>query len=245
VTTAAGEAVEDLRVEDFVVSDEGRPQPIQTFARGEFPLSVVLAVDRSFSMSGPPLRLAREAARTFLGALRSDDQALVVAIGREVEPFGTLSTDRPQQLAALDALVPWGTTSLHDAVIAVVERAAAGRGRRAVIVLSDGQDRYSRATADDVRARVRSSDVLCYGITLGPTPSPLFRDLAALTGGRAFHVETPQQLPGVFTTVSRELRTQYLLGYVQPEGASGWRRITVRVTRSDVQVRARSGYQAR
>jgi Ca-activated chloride channel family protein len=244
-TRPSGEAVEDLRAEDFIVLENGVEQKIQAFARGDFPLSVVLAIDRSFSMSGPPLRLAREAARAFLNELRPEDHALVVAIGTEVEPLGELSRDRKQQYAALDSLMPWGTTSLHDAIIDVVDRVSAGVGRRAVILLSDGKDRYSKAPADVVVARVRRSDVLVYGISIGAEAPPLFLEVARLSGGRAHHVKVPQQLGAVFSTIARELRTQYLLGYTPPPGPAGWRSITVRVARPDVTVRARAGYVAR
>jgi Ca-activated chloride channel family protein len=245
VTDPTGQIVGDLEAGDFIVRENGVEQRIETFARGEFPLTVVLALDRSFSMSGAPLRLAREAARTFLEQLRDTDQALVVAVGSQVEPLGELSTDRRAQYAALDGLVPWGTTSLHDAIIAVVNRAGQGTGRRAVIVLSDGHDRYSSASAEDVLTRVRESDVLVYGISLGKAPSPLFGQLATLSGGRAFHVTAPAMLAGVFGAVARELRTQYLLGYTPPPGPAGWRTIDVQVRRAEVRVRARTGYRAR
>jgi VWFA-related protein len=245
VTGPDGSAVGGLQAADFVVSENGVPQRAETFARGEFPLSVVLAIDRSFSMSGAPLRLARDAARTFLGELRPDDRALVVAVGSRVEPLGELSSDRRAQLDALDALVPWGTTSLHDAIVDVIDRVAEGTGRRAVIVLSDGRDRYSAASAEDVVARVRGSDVLVYGVALGRDPSALFARLGEQSGGRSFHVVTPHQLTPVFRAIAGELRTQYLLGYQKPAGAPGWRAIEVRVERPGVLVRARSGYVAR
>jgi Ca-activated chloride channel family protein len=242
VTSREGAPVGDLAREDFVVLDNGVEQPIEVFARGDFPLSVVLAIDRSFSMNGPPLRLAREGAAGFLRALRPEDLALIVAIGTGVEAFGELSADRSGQEAALDNLVPWGTTSLHDAILEVLDRVEQGSGRRAVIILSDGQDRYSTATQADVVARVREGDVLVYGITLAAQPSPLFTTLADLSGGRSFHVTRAEALAGVFATISRELRTQYLLGYAPPPGPAGWRTIEVQVGRPGAGVRARSGY---
>jgi Ca-activated chloride channel family protein len=245
VTGSQGASVAGLRAEEFTVYENGVAQPIQAFAEGEFPLAAVLAIDRSFSMTGAPLRLARDAARTFLERLRAEDRALIVAVGSEVEALGELSTDRQQQRAALDSLVPWGTTSLHDAIVEVLGRLRQEGGRRAMLVLSDGQDRFSRATADQVRADVRGGDVLVYGITLAREPSPLLRELADLSGARAFHVTTPPQLPGVFEQIARELRTQYLLGYAPPPGPPGWRTIEVRVSRPGASVRARQGYLAR
>jgi Ca-activated chloride channel family protein len=244
VTTRDGQPVAALQAEDFVVLEDGVEQPIQTFARGDFPLSVVLAIDRSFSMAGAPLRLAREAATTFLSELRSEDQALVVAIGSEVEPIGELSRDREAQREALKSLLPWGTTSLHDAIVDVLARVAEGVGRRAVVALSDGLDRYSTATAAQVIDRARANDALVYGIALGERPSSLFAELATVTGGAAFHVRRPEQLPGIFSRIGHELRTQYLIGYAPPAGRPGWRTIEVRVKRPDVIVRARSGYAA-
>jgi Ca-activated chloride channel family protein len=121
-----------------------------------------------------------------------------------------------------------------------------GRGRRAIIILSDGQDRYSHATEADVLPRQRESDALVYGISLGKKPSPLFEQLAALSGGRAFHITRPQQIGATFTAIAAELRTQYLLGYAPPPGSPGWRAIEVRLARrSDARIRARAGYLAR
>lgn len=245
VTSADGRPADTLTAEDFVVTEDGTPRPIEAFAQGDFPLSVVLALDRSFSMAGAPLRQARDAARSFLDGLRPDDEALVVAIGTGVEPQGDLSRDRGRQHAALDALVPWGTTSLHDAIKALLQEVGSATGRRAVIVFSDGRDRYSVATAEDVLARARQTDVLFYGIALGPTRPELFERLASLTGGQAHHIRRPEQIGGVLSGIQRELRAQYLLGYPPvPNGRSGWRTIAVSSRRSDIRVRARSGYIA-
>ncbi|MGE3842395.1 MAG: VWA domain-containing protein [Vicinamibacterales bacterium] len=245
VTSTDGRPVDTLTAEDFVVTEDGTPRAIDTFAQGDFPLSVVLALDRSFSMAGPPLRQARDAARSFLDGLRPEDEALVVAIGTGVEPQGEISRDRSQQRAAVDALVPWGTTSLHDAIKALLEQVGSATGRRAVIVFSDGRDRYSTATVDDVVMRARQTDVLFYGIALGEARSALFEELASLTGGQAHHIVRPEQLAGVLNGIQRELRTQYLLGYQPvPDGPSGWRTIVVSARRPDVRVRARGGYLA-
>lgn len=244
VTAEDGRPVDSLTVADFVLTEDGRPRSIDTFARGDFPLSVILALDRSFSMAGAPLRQARSAARTFVDALRPEDEALIVAVGSAVEPLGELSRDRAQQQAALESLTPWGTTSLHDAIVNLIDRVSVGRGRRALVLLSDGRDRYSRATAEEVLARARRTDVLIYGITLGPGDAPLFGQLAALTGGRAEHVTRPEDLGGVLDRIQRELRTQYLLGYTPPDGPAGWRSIEVSANVPGLRVRARAGYVA-
>jgi Ca-activated chloride channel family protein len=248
VTDRRGEPVTGLAAQDFEVFEDGSPQPISVFAAGDFPLSVAVAIDRSFSMAGPRLAVGRSAARVFLGELRAEDEAAIIAVGSQVETVAPLSTDRAAQYEALARIDAFGTTGLYDAVIRAIELTQAAKGRRALVLLSDGVDRYSRATGENALEQARRSDVIVYPIALGPSPSPFFDQLAALTGGQAFHVQDPGRLTETLRRIARELRFQYLLGYVPPAapaGASGWRRITVRVKRPDVTIRAREGYLAR
>jgi Ca-activated chloride channel homolog len=240
-----GEPVRGLTKEDFAVTERGLPQVVSVFAAGDFPLSVAVAIDRSFSMAGPRLAVARSAARTFLGELRPEDEAAVLTIGSQVEVAAPLSTDRRAQFDALDRIDAFGTTGLYDAVIAAIGITQAAKGRRALVLLSDGTDRYSRSTAEEVLEQARRSDVMVYPIALGRTASPFFEQLAARTGGRAFHLQDPARLVDTLRRIARELRFQYLLGYAPasaPASQGEWRPIEVRVTRPGVTVRAREGY---
>src|SRR5207237_828231 len=79
--------------------------------------------------------------------LRSDDQAMIVAVGSEIETVAPLSSDRHAQQRAIAGLEPWGTTGLHDAIIASIDAIQSAKGRRAVVLLSDGPDRYRTASA--------------------------------------------------------------------------------------------------
>lgn len=250
VTDAAGRPVEGLRLEDFEVREDGAPQRITVFSEGDFPLAAALAVDSSFSMTGDRLAVAKSAARIFLGALRPEDQSMLMSIGGRVSVIAPLSTDRERQFAALNALRSWGTTSLHDAIIGAIEQLQPAKGRRALIILSDGDDRYSDATPDDVLARARRADVMVYPVALGRRLPPLFTQLASLTGGRAFHERSTRRLPETLRTIAHELRKQYLIGYAPSRPAAAaeresWRDIDVRVTRPRVTVRARDGYYSR
>lgn len=246
VTDQTGQPVKDLKLPDFQVFEDGEPQTITTFAAGEFPLSAALAIDRSWSMSGRRLELAAAAARSFLGELGPEDRSMIIAIGAEIEVVSPLSTDRSEQRGAVNALDPWSTTALHDAIIAAIERIQPAEGRRALILLSDGTDRYSRATAAEALERARRSDVMIYPIALGKTRPELFAELAVLTGGRSLHVQDPVKLESTLVGIARELRHQYLLGYTPErplEGGEGeWRSIQVKVNRPGVRVRARDGY---
>jgi Ca-activated chloride channel family protein len=247
VADAKGAPVTGLAREEFEVLEDGQAQRIDAFAAGEFPLAVAITIDRSASMTGEKLPLTKAAAQAFLGQLRPADQASVVAFGSEVDVVAPLSTDRGAQAAAVGRLDPWGVTRLHDAVLESLKTLGDARGRRALVLISDGIDRYSETRAADMLDRARRSDVLIYPIGIDKRRVPLFAELAAVTGGRSFHVRNPRDLVPTFSAIARELRHQYLLGYSpsRPIGdASEWRAIQVKVKRPGVGVRARDGYVA-
>lgn len=246
VTDAHGEPLRGLKPDQFTVREDGEIQTISTFAESEFPLSAAVGVDRSWSMAGELLAVAKAGARTLLAELRPDDQAMVVAIGGVVETVAPLSVDHAAQAAAVDRLDPWSTTALHDAVLAAIDRVQEGSGRRALVLFSDSHDRYSRADASTVLDHARRADVMVYPVGLGRERSALFAELAVLTGGRSFHVQNRADVTAAARTIARELRTQYLLGYSpsrpRTEGAGGWRSIRVEVRAPGARVRARDGY---
>ena len=245
VTDAQGRPVLGLPREAFRVMDASVVREIEVFAASDFPLSVALAVDRSWSMAGKRLDQARVAARLFLAELREQDEAMLIGISTDVQTLAPLSRDRAAQHAAVEALTPWGATRLRDAILEALTRIEAAQGRRALVVLSDGEDRGSHATEADVTERARRTPVLIYPVTISKKNSPLLTQLASFTGGHAFWLKEPGELGPAFQAVARELREQYLIGYAPPAEAGsspGWRRITVEVPGRDVKVRARPGY---
>jgi Ca-activated chloride channel family protein len=248
VTDAAGQPVTGLRQSDFEVYEDNTRQDISTFAAGEFPLTVALGVDRSWSMAGEPLRLAKQASQSFLRALRPDDRSMVVAINNEAEVIAPLSSDRAAQSRAVERLDPWSTTALHDAVIATIDRLEPEQGRQAIVMFSDGTDRYSHASVAEVIARARRSNALIYPIAFGKARPPLLAELATVTGGRSFFLKDTRELDGTLAAIARELRFQYLLGYTPAEpierGVHEWRsiRVVLRNPPAGVRVRARDGY---
>jgi Ca-activated chloride channel homolog len=249
VTGPDGRAVKGLQQSDFTVLEDDVPQKITTFVGGDFPASVALAIDRSFSMKGAPLTTARTAGRAFVSSLKADDRVMLISISGDVEVLAPLDTDKSPVLKALEALDPWSTTALHDALIRSIDLLEGETGRRAIVVLSDGVDRYSRATSAEVLDRARQSDVLMYPIALGKVRPALFAELAAITGGRSFHLTDPKDLQPTLQAIAEDLRAQYLLGYEPskpwPTGEDEWRSITVRVDKPGVRVRARSGYSTK
>jgi Ca-activated chloride channel family protein len=246
VTDQQGNPVTGLTRSDFELRENGELQTIANFAAGDFPLSVALAVDRSFSVAGTKLSLAKAAAEAFLAELRPQDEAMIIAIGSQIETVAPLSTDRAAQRNAVSRIDAFGTTGLHDAIIQAIDAVQAAKGRRALVILSDGDDRYSQASAADALNRARSSDVMVFPIAIGRTRPPLFGELATLTGGRSSQATAGAALTETLRKIARELREQYLLGYTPSRppvaGSNEWRSITVSVKRAGANVRARDGY---
>jgi Ca-activated chloride channel family protein len=243
-----GRAVRGLTASDFTLLEDDVPQAITTVIDGNFPASVALAIDRSFSMKGTPLTMARTAGRAFLASLKPDDRAMLISISGDVEVLAPFSRDRTAAFHALGTLDPWGTTALNDAIVRSLELLEGESGRRAIVVLSDGDDRYSTASAADVVDRARRSDVLMYPVAIGKKRPSLFAELATVSGGRSFQLADPARLQSTLQAIAEDLRAQYLLGY-SPRPPSGedspWRSIRVGVDRPGVTVRARSGYVIR
>lgn len=197
-------------------------------------------------MAGEPLALAKAAARDFLAGLRPSDRSMIIAIGSETEKIEPLAGDRASQYRALNELHRWGTTPLYDSIIRAIDLLQPVTSRRALVLLSDGQDRYSHATSDEALDRARRSDVIIYPIALGKEPSRFFLELAVLTGGRSFHQRDPRKLTDTLGSIARELRAQYLLGYTPSRpmvpGSHEWRSIEVKVDRRGTRARTRDGY---
>ena len=240
-----GEPVSGLTADDFVVEENGRRQQIQAFAAGNVPLSLAIAIDRSFSMSRERLTQVVYATQRLLGELRIDDGVMLLAVGSQVEVLTPLSTDHRAAYDALRELQPWGTTPLFDATVSAINAIQNATGRRALVLLSDGTDRYSDTTASDMVAQARRHDVLVYPVALGQSPPAVFAELATVTGARSVTVPDVRTLSSSLSSIATELRRQYLIGYVPTAtDGGGWRAITVRVNKPGLRVRARDGYYA-
>ena len=244
VRDGQGRLLADVPREAFTVEENGRPQQVQAFAAGNVPLSLAVAVDHSFSVPRERLAYAVNAAQRMLGALRPEDRVTMLGIGSGVEVLTPLSIDHRAAYDAVATLAPWGTTPLFDATAAAIDAVQGASGRRALVLVTDGADRYSATTAADIVAYARTRDVLVYPVTYGTTVPAALADLAAVTGARAVAAPDVRALASTLTGIADELRQQYLIGYAPPGGPGGWRPITVRVSTPGATVRARSGYTA-
>jgi Ca-activated chloride channel family protein len=248
VTDHRNAYVSDLSAADFVVQEDGIRQPISAFADGEAPLVLAIGIDRSFSVPRPTLRVFTAAARAAIDKLGPRDRSLVLAIGSEREIVAPLSENPERARDALAKVDSWGSTPLHDAIVDAMALVQSGRGRRALIVLTDGGDGDSQTTVAELVTQARVQDVLVYPVVVGHARPPALVELAAAAGGRAFLSVKPAEVTSVLETVVDELRHQYVLGYVPSrpsEAEPRWRSLTVRVTRPGLRVRARDGYWSR
>lgn len=244
VLDARGTPVPGLTAADFEVAEGGTAQPISTFTSGEFPLTLAVAVDRSFSMGGEKFDAARAGATRLVDLVRPADRLLILGIGGKVDVLSGLGEPRTSARRALEVMEVWGTSPIGDVVAHGIDAVKDEPGRRAAVIWSDGVEREATLDREDVLDRARQSGVLVYSVAMAAKPSPLLTSLAVLSGGRLLEARNRRSAEQAATAVAAELRQQYLIGYVPPAGPAGWRDITVRARRPGLTVRARRGYVA-
>ena len=254
-----GRFVRDLGPPDFEIFDRGRMRTIADFRQDVAGVSVALLFDISGSMEGH-LAYARDAASTLLGALDpARDETAVFQFDTKLEETVPFTVGLRRLPASLSAVVPFGATSLFDAIAHTAERINVREGRRrAVIVFTDGLDNASKMTASEVSGIASSIDVPVYvvGIVSGlddpasdtATPaaakSPLAGELANLaswTGGAAWVASAAPQRDYVVRQIVDELRHQYVIA-IESGAEPGWHPLTVKLRRNNLTAHARSGY---
>jgi Ca-activated chloride channel homolog len=253
VTDGAGHFVHKLRRGDFTVFEDGREQPITLFSVEETPFAAAILLDTSGSMEGR-LSLARAAAIRFLDGLRESDVAAVYHFSAEVERLQDFSPGRDLPPVAY-GLGSKGMTSLHDAVVrAAKDLAARPEKRRAIVVLSDGADTRSAASADKALDEALKSNAVIFTVNMAdPRLNPrdsmqasgTLKFFAEKSGGR--YVSTPggQALGEAFQGIVEELSNQYTIGYKPLNRARDgrWRTVELKVSRQEVKARTRRGYR--
>jgi VWFA-related protein len=256
VQDKSGAFIRGLGPADVEVTEDGVKQEVAFFreasAPGErIPLSVVLVLDSSGSMKAN-MRFLQEAAITFVHKLEDVDKALVVDFNSGVRGSAEFTEDADRLEQFVEALQPWGGTSLYDAIHYGLNRIRDQPGRKAVIVFSDGDDTTSSLGEKDVidYARAVEATVYCVGIRGGAGlldrgPRGFLRKIARETGGAYFFPERVGDLIRIFSGISDELHNHYLLGYSPQRPPDGtWREIEVHLSRKDAQLRVRKGYFA-
>jgi Ca-activated chloride channel family protein len=245
-----GRFVADLKKSEIQILEDGVPQEITYLASStgadRIPLSIALTLDTSGSMQ-PSIKFLKEAATYFTGKLEGSDQALVVQFNESVKSSSDFTDDTDRLDSFINGLQVWGGTALYDAVMYSLDRLRDRPGRKALLLLSDGDDNASAAGKAQVTALAKSLEVSIYsvGIQGFDMPRGFLKNLAEDTGGAYYFPGKVSELIKVFEAISRDLKNSYLVAYSPKRAADNtYRKIEVRVSRPEVTVRVRPGYMA-
>jgi len=253
-----GGIVAGLSRDDFVLTEDGRPQQIAVFERqSELPLNLTLAIDTSGSVR-KDLSEEQDAARRFAHALlRPQDQMSIIQFATDVRVLTPFTSKLSQIDRGLSQLHGDWATALYDAICQGSEHLGGTKGRKVLILISDGDDTASRATYANALEQALRNEVMIYSIIDVPIEASAGRDLggehalitlAEQTGGKSFYV-SDGGLDKAFARVSDDLRTQYLLGYYpkNQEPGRAFHRVEVAIPRAAAtafSIRHRTGYYA-
>ena len=254
VTDKDQRLVTDLEREDFEVLDNDRPQPLAVFENQNEPISVVVMLDTSASMT-LNLKFLFQAAEQFLIRLFPGDKAKVGAFNDKIDISARFTDDRDDLIAEVKSLDYGNGTRLFDGLMTGVEDVKSVEGRRVVLVFTDGEDTASRTGLGDVLTRARADDVMVYSIGLESEyfdglrmvrtrPDRSLRRLADETGGGYFELKKTTELASTFTRVAQELHSQYILGFEATQLDGKVHKVQVRVKRPGLSARARRSYLA-
>ncbi|HEY4575944.1 MAG TPA: VWA domain-containing protein [Thermoanaerobaculia bacterium] len=257
-----GRPVPGLTQDDLTVYDQGTPQPIVTFGRGDVPFTAVLLVDTSASMAGPPLEKALEGARAFFSGLAPLDQGKLILFSDHVRLETPFTSVQSVLTLGLHSLSAEGGTALNDALYLAVKRLEPLRGRKIAVLLSDGVDIESVLSISEASALSRGQ-VTLYWLRLGKaldskrfSMSSAWRDApehareieqlsaaVAESGGRIVELSSVEEIPATFGALLKELRDQYVLGItpLQTGGKGTWHEVRVEA-KGGVRARTQSGY---
>ncbi|HMT09447.1 MAG TPA: VWA domain-containing protein [Pyrinomonadaceae bacterium] len=261
VTDYYGRYVSGLNKKAFSVTDNGVPQDITFFSDSDAPVSIGVLFDISGSMGGDKIAKARNALSRFIMTSHPSDEYFLIAFNSRAQLLLDRTRDGDAVLQKLTLVKPKDNTALYDAVYLGIERVTRGaHQKRALLVISDGQDNSSRYNFSEVRRLMKESDVVTYAVgilgrndnsgAMGMQGQAFLEEIASATGGRAFFPNSDIELDEIFERIALELRHQYAVGYTpkdfEPNGK--WRKVKVKVKPPRgfprLTVRGREGYFA-
>jgi Ca-activated chloride channel family protein len=270
VTDHYGKTIEGLRAEDFNILDEQKPQRIVSFAKEDAPSSVGLVLDISGSMRnilGP----AKDVAHAFFCTANPQDEFFLLTVSSQPEEVSGFTTDVADLEKSIELTQSGGMTALVDTIqLGLSRMRKAHRPRRALLILSDGMDNFSRHTQSELMRVALEADTQIYSVildnpTAGATGSIPFRPsmikkpidqgqerqgpamlekLSEKTGGLHFRASNPAQAREAVIKAGQAIRNQYLIGYQPPDSAAigKWHRVHVKANVPNVNVYSRNGY---
>jgi Ca-activated chloride channel homolog len=244
VTDTENHVLTDLKPENFQLFEDKVEQNIRYFSSEVAPLSLGIVFDISHSMENK-LELARAAAVRFLETGTPEDEYFLIEFSNRAEVAEDFTTDISRLRDELSLKPAAGATALYDAVYLGLSKVKAGTNpKKALLLITDGEDNHSRYSRGNIREFLRESDVQIYVIDLGRA---LIGDLAEMTGGHSYHGSV-DELGNICEKIALELKSQYVLGYesnnTNKDGK--YRKIRVKTTPpaglTKINVRAREGY---
>jgi Ca-activated chloride channel homolog len=258
VTDSQKRLVPDLVREDFEIYDNGKLQTLTNFDNQATPISVVVMLDTSGSMT-LALDMVKQAAEEFLIRLLPADKGKVGAFNDKIEVIPTtglpFTNNRDQLIRALQDLDFGYPTRLYDAVDFGINELKMSDGRKVVLVFTDGEDTASRLGSGDVTERSRIEEVMVYSVGLEnefmnggqrvrTSPDRGLRRLSEETGGGFFMLKKKDELGSTFTRIAQELHSQYVMGFSPETLDNKVHKLEVRVKRPGMTARARKSYVA-
>jgi Ca-activated chloride channel homolog len=260
VTDTYGRFVTGLGQKAFTILDDKVEQQITYFSDEDAPVSLGVVFDVSGSMSGEKIQKAREALQRFVETSHTRDEYFLIGFNQRAQLLMDRTRDSDALLQKLTFVQTKGQTALYDAAYLGVERVTRGaHQKRAVLLISDGQDNSSRYTFNELRRMLKETDVIIYSIgivsggddsQLGYAGRAVLEELAGVSGGKAFFPSTSAEMNDTFERIALELRTQYSIGYRPSNFANDgkWHKIKIKVQPPRgfprLFVRGREGYYA-
>jgi len=246
--------VPDLTQGDFDVFDNDKPQPITYFDNSIHPITVVVMLDTSGSMT-LTIDLLKKAAEQFLLRLLPDDKAKVGAFNDKVQISSKFTNNRDELIGAAKDLDFGNGTRLWDAVGMSLDELKGIDGRRVILVFTDGDDTESKIGLGTIIERARAEEVMVYAIGLESNyfngqrmvrskPDRGLRKVADETGGGYFELEKTADLEPTFTRVAQELHSQYVIGFTPTQLDGRVHKLAVKMKQAGMTARARRSYVA-
>jgi len=243
VTDIYGRFVSGLSKTAFSIFDDKQQQEIAYFSDEDAPVSVGILFDVSGSMSGDKVRRARDALAHFIQTSHDRDEYFLIGFNSRAQLLLDRTRDGQAVLDKLTFVQTKNNTALYDACYLGVERVQRGtHPKRALLLISDGQDNNSRYTFNELRRVLKESDVALYAIgilsggdagsSLGMEGQSIMDELAAVSGGKAFYPRSSAEMDDIFEQIALELRHQYSIGYRPPNFVNDakWHHIKVKVS---------------
>jgi VWFA-related protein len=241
--------VDDLGRDQFRILEGGKELPLAAFENRASGVSCALLLDTTGSM-GEALPILKSTALKLIGELRPIDSMAVYSFNDAVHLLQPFTTDKSAAGRAVLRTRAYGKTALYDALVRVNRDLAGRGGKKVLIVFTDGADNMSALNGYNAIRRAKTVGVPVYTIALGEALQDKelvgqLGSVAKATGGEAFTVQTPAEIPAVFESVARDLAHGYLLAFQPSPGEEdhAWRPLEVALRSSrGRKVRAREGY---